>query len=67
MSRSQELFTLHARIEHETANAILIDHDSALEPIWIPLSQVEKIVRVEPAPWAQITMTMWIAKQKDLI
>ena len=67
MSRSQELHTLHARVEHETDNAILIDYDDALEPVWIPLSQVEKIVRIKPAPWAQITMSAWIAKQKRII
>ena len=67
MSRPQELHTVHARIEHETDNAILIDYDDAVDPVWIPLSQVEKITRVSPAPWAQITMTAWIAKQKDII
>ena len=67
MSRTRELHTVHARIEHETDKAILIDFDEAEDPIWIPLSQVEEITRVDPAPWAQIVMSAWIAKEKGII
>ena len=67
MSRSSELHTIHARIEHETDKAILINYDEAEQAIWIPLSQKVEITRVEPAPEADIVLTAWIAREKGII
>lgn len=55
--------TVKCCIEHETDEAILITADG--EKHWIPLSQVEKIVR-RPIGFDEVQMTDWIAKQKGL-
>ena len=61
MPKAEELFTLNnVKFLRESDKAILIEiHD---EEIWIPLSQVTDIDRDA----GTITLTEWIAKQKNL-
>lgn len=58
--------TIHCTVRAETDNAIkVLDHDTG-EELWLPLSQVDKIVRDRDGKGA-VTMTNWIAIQKGLL
>ena len=71
MGRQEECFTLeNCEIVHETDAAIRVEtgEDDGTDGIWIPLSQVEKIVRGRAGMFnSSVRMTAWIAKQKGLI
>lgn len=65
MSRSIELWTLKCgMIVRETEAAMLVDYDGDQQ--WIPISQVTEIQHNLDGS-VDITMTAWIAKQKDFI
>lgn len=52
----------------ETDKAIHVTVKELIAPVWMPLSQVKKMVRAGPgiAGKDSITITAWIAKQKGL-
>ena len=56
---------LECTVERETEKAILVVDAETGEKIWLPLSQVEKILRRTDGS-AQVTMSDWIAGQKGL-
>lgn len=51
-------------IKHETDDAMLVVFEG--EEVWVPLSQVDKIVRRKTGT-ALITMQTWIATKKGFI
>ncbi len=53
-------------IKHETNAAVQICTEEG-ELIWIPFSQVEKLVRSPHAGQSQIVLESWIAKKKGLL
>ena len=58
--------TLHeVTLGRETDKAVLVTVKDQPEPMWMPLSQVKKIVRAG-AGKDSITITAWIAEQKGL-
>ena len=52
-------------VKHETDKALLIIDADSGEELWLPLSQVEKILRRTDGT-AEVTMSDWIAEQKGL-
>lgn len=60
----RDLVEIFVIVEHETANAILVDAGTD-ESCWIPKSQIsaEEIVTKR----GQITIPEWLAKEKGLI
>lgn len=48
----------------ETDKAILVTHEG--KDIWMPLSQVESMVRTKEKGGDEITISAWIAKEKGL-
>ena len=74
MSRVSETVTVDCDIKHETSKALLISSPNGEGDIvdsWIPLSQVQKILRKESISaglfTAQVTMSKWIAGEKGLV
>lgn len=59
-----ETFTFSTTILFEGENALLIEE--AGERIWLPLSQVDRIVR-HPDGTVDLTISAWIAKKKGLL
>jgi len=60
-----EFVTIQAEIKRQTEKAICIEYHEEL--IWLPRSQIEQINFVA-GEWApKITMTAWIAKEKEII
>lgn len=57
--------TLPCTIKKETEKALLVIDTSSGEEVWLPLSQVEKILRSTDGT-AEVTMSDWIAGQKGL-
>lgn len=51
----------------ETDAAVLIDTEDLVEPVWIPLSQVEKMVKSPNPRGSSITLATWIARKKGLV
>ena len=51
----------------ETDAAVLIETEDTVEPVWIPLSQVEKMVKSKNPQGSSITLSTWIARKKGLI
>lgn len=64
-------FTLtRCDLVHETDDALLVrlsieDKRYAEPAYWIPLSQVEKLVRSTKPFQSEVTMTDWVATQKE--
>ena len=63
--RQREMYTAKGTIKAETSKAILFEVDE--EAYWIPLSQIEGVVRTKMEGEDEICMTAWIAKEKGLI
>lgn len=60
-------FEMACEFVAETDSAVLIRDPASDEEIWIPLSQVDKIVRdSKGAKTGTITMSDWIASKKGL-
>lgn len=64
----RDLVEIFVIVEHETANAILVDAGTD-ESCWIPKSQIsaEEIVTKRGQKSGQITIPEWLAKEKGLI
>lgn len=61
-------FEMECEFKRETDAAILIVDPTTEEEHWIPLSQVNKIVRnAEDKRFGTIRMSEWIAQQKGLL
>lgn len=57
--------TIQCTVKTETEKALLVvDHDTG-DQVWLPLSQVDKIVRDRDGK-GSVTMTDWIAREKGL-
>ena len=57
--------TIDCTVKAETDNAIKVLHHDTGEELWLPLSQVDKIVRDRDGK-GSITMTDWIARERGL-
>lgn len=58
-------FALECTVKKETEKALLVIDTDSGEEFWLPLSQVEKILRRTDGS-AEVTMSDWIAGQKGL-
>lgn len=59
-------FMLACSIVRETDDAALLSYSETKPPVWVPLSQVNKIVRL-PDGTARVHMSFWIARKKGLV
>lgn len=57
---------LECTVKKETEKALLVVNPETGEELWLPLSQVEKILRRADGT-AEVTISDWIAGQKGLI
>ena len=57
-------YTLECKFLKDTDAAVLVEDDNG-EQHWIPLSQIERMVK-RPNGYGHIVMSDWIAKQKGL-
>ena len=63
---SSNTWTIECIFRGETDAAVQIIDPASDELLWIPLSQVESMVR-RPDNTGSITMTRWIAEKKGLL
>lgn len=62
MKHNTETFSFSGIIKARTAKAILVD--TGVEEVWFPLSHV---LEIHGDPNAELVVTAWIARQKNLI
>lgn len=68
MREDDPTFEMICIIVRESGKAILIHGEDNDEEVWIPFSQIVKLVRDgEGSPRARIIMSQWIAQQKGLV
>lgn len=53
---------VEATLQHETANAWLLEHDPEAAPVWVPKSQCRR--GDEPNTWR---MPEWLAEREGMI
>lgn len=66
MSKTEEFDLDNCQIVAEGPSSILIQIAAGVKAIWIPLSQISRVVRSSTPFTSKIRMTAWIAKQKGL-
>lgn len=65
--RPREYVNVWCKILRRTEAAVRIRTDDEAKPVWVPLSQLEYPDQAEPGAKAvPLSMTTWIAEQKDL-
>jgi hypothetical protein len=64
MGLAPELVSVKTHIRKQTEKAIMIEHHD--EMLWIPLSQIES-TEDTPDGFTRVTMSAWIAKEKEII
>ncbi len=62
---ASELTDITAKLVHQTGKAILINDGD--EDIWLPLSMIEFVTTDASKGIVEVTLPLWLAKDKGLI